>query len=214
MLAQAPGDPDHAKTPLIEPRTLVAMFRAAAPRGKCPTADMLADRGFLRSTLWVRDMMACKTPSWEPAQRQVVSALKTLSKHLPDFIAEYRDCIAVYGKFAIPHPFDRRSLAVLECLNEIVLDSLAAAQPFSVERVRRPAWHLTADLIALDAMEAWRRAGRTQFGCNQNSPLVNFVQAFLAHAGVDQEHGTIAKHFQRSWIIQAAKQPTTSKPQL
>jgi hypothetical protein len=204
-LAKASGGPDRAKSSHIAPHALVTMFRAAAQNGPCPTEDMLDNCTRLRDTAWVREVIAHAPNFWEPSQREVHGALETLSQVLPEFLAAYRLLVEHGG-------FDDRNFGVLVLLNEIVPAALSVTEPFPGSGSR--AWHGPATLIALDAMKAWRLAGRRQFGCNRTSPLVKFVQAFLASAGVHQEPGTIAQHFQRGPIARAAKQPTTSDRQV
>jgi hypothetical protein len=201
-MAKAAVGQDQRKSDHIDPHELVAMFRRAARRGACPTIAMLDECPFLRSTPWVREMMA-SVPEWEPAEREAHRALRILSDMLPEILVAYRKLLGF-------HPFDHRRLAVLGRLYEIIPAASAALEPFHGS----PAWHGPAELIAMDAMKAWRLAGRLRFGCNKTSPLVNFVQAFLERANVHQEHGTIASAFYRGSIRRIAKQPTNAEPQL
>jgi hypothetical protein len=196
-MAKAAGKSDH-----IDAQELLAMFRRAARRGACPTIAMLDECPFLRSTTWVRDMMA-SAPEWEPAEREALRALRILSNTLPEILDAYRKLLGL-------HPFDHRQLAVLGRLYEMIPTASAALEPFQ----ESPAWYAPAELIAMDAMKAWRLAGRLRIGCNKTSPLVNFVQAFLEGANVHQEHGTIAGAFERGSIGRITKQPTTAERHL
>jgi hypothetical protein len=201
-MADSPGGQDQRKSDQIDAHELLAMFRRAARRGACPTIAMLDECPFLRSTTWVGDMMA-SAPEWEPAQREALRALRILSDKLPEIVDAYRELLGF-------HPFDHRRLWVLGRLYEMIPAASAALEPFH----GAPAWRGPAELIAMDAMKAWRLAGRLRFGCNVTSPLVNFVQAFLEMANVCQPHGTIAMAFQRGSIGRIAKQPTTARPQM
>jgi hypothetical protein len=181
------------------------MFRRAARNGPCPSADMLDECTFIRSTSWVREMIAAETPAWEPAQRAALSAVRTLSVVLPQILVAYR------GMVGFP-PFDHRRVAVLQHLDDTIPGVIAALEPFRDRRVRP--WHMPAELIAMDAIKAWRLAGRLRLGCNAESPLVKFVQAFLDRAGVLQESGTISKLFERGTIGQITKSTTSKGPDL
>ena len=95
--------------------------------------------------------------------------------------------------------------------HEMLPAAIAALEQLSGQSNQASIWHLPAEVIAMDAMTAWRRAGWTQaFGCYSRSPLVRFTQAFLERANERRSEGAIAMAFERGGIARLANQVTKS----
>jgi hypothetical protein len=105
---------------------------------------------------------------------------------LPALVETYR----ILANF---RPFGQARAVTLTGLNGLVPIAMAALRPHSSRGKRTADWHDAAALIADRAKEAWGATGRTQFGTNPTSPVVNFVHLFLERAGIEKDNAAIAK---------------------
>jgi hypothetical protein len=187
-MAKAAGSRDQSGE--NTPRQLQAMFERAAPHWPVPTEEVLDRCAFLHSITWVRRWTTPETRpgrAWEPVERDVRDALRTLQTQLPKMIEIHRKLVGV-------PPIGQAHHAALLLLNDMVPLALAGLGPDLHRGKRTEDWHAAASMIADEAIDAWRQAGHTKnIGANATSPLVSFVHEFLARAGIEKDNATIAK---------------------
>jgi hypothetical protein len=172
------------------PRQLQAMFERAAPHWPIPSEEIIDRCAFLHTSTWAVRWTTPETRprrAWDTVERDVRAALKILQAQLPKMIEVHRKLVGV-------PPIGPAHHAALLLLNDMLPVALAALGPDLHRGKRSEDWHAAAALIAEEAIEAWRLAGHTKnIGTNPTSPLVSFVHEFLARAGIDKDHATIAK---------------------
>jgi hypothetical protein len=201
-MARRAGHHNQQQSDEVRPEEIVEMFWQASKTMPVPTAAICADCSNLRSTPWVKALMLREQEPWEIAEREALNGLKAALQNLPQVVREYR-------KLANIAPLDKRQLAALINVSEMLPAAIAALEQLSGQSNQASIWHLSAEVIAMDAMTAWRLAGWTdEFGCFSRSPLVRFTQAFLARAGVTRSEGAIAMAFERGGLARLAKQVT------
>ena len=194
---------------------LVEMFREAAPRGPCPTEEMIDRCAFLHTTTWVpRGIASASGPRREgyEAEQDARKALATLSTALPQVIDIHRKLVGL-------PPFFPHRIKILEGLNKMLPLATAALGRDLRRHTRSAPWMVVASLTACEAMDAWSQAGRKKFGKNQTSPLVRFTKAFLARAGINVDESAISRAFQRGLLDRIhlplrPEPPTTENLQL
>jgi hypothetical protein len=165
---------------------------------------ILGECAFLRSTNWIERWTTPETRprrAWEHVERDVRNALKTLQTQLPKMIEIHRKLVGV-------PPIGPAHHTALLVLNDMLPIAQAALGPDLHRGKRGEDWHAAAALIADEAIEAWGLAGRTTIGINPTSPLVSFVHEFLARAGIEKDHATIAKALRGATL---GKQDPTEK---
>jgi hypothetical protein len=188
---------------------LRTMFAEAGPRGPCPDEKILDEHGFLHTITWVRRWTTAETQpkrAWQPELDDARKALTTLKEVLPRILDVQRKLVGL-------PPVTYDSLAILLHLYDVIPHAMIALGPDFHRGKRSSPWQAPACVIATEAMEAWRKAGRTVFGLTADSPLVRFTAAFLSRAGIEVSHEAIAMSFQRG-LIDPRSEPTTEKVEL
>jgi hypothetical protein len=193
--------------PDITLKELAAMFRSAAVNGPCPTEEMLKAFPRLQRFGWVEKMRKFslhQKSKIEEAEAEVRQAMRQLHKNLPTVINFYRK-IASLG---LPAFDPITKIEPLIMLYGAIPEAQSALFPEHV-RERVADWHAPAEVIAVDAMEAWRLSGRVRFGANDTSPLVKFTKDFLDRCGGEpRTDRAIAGAFQRGIVGRVAKRHT------
>ena len=106
-------------------------------------------------------------------------ALETLAMALPPLIEAYQRLVGL-------PTFGPARVATLSFLRDLLPVASFALAPKYHRGRSSASWHAAAGIIGAEAKEAWESTGRTKFGCNPTSPLVHFVQEFLARAGIEK----------------------------
>jgi hypothetical protein len=208
VLARAAGGRDQPQSDIIELPELVAMFRASAKNGRCPTKEILSGFPHLQTTWWAKRMIQVEQRLAERSSeaegvlhsldaienflRPLMLADKLLEQ-MPGYIDADRDLLRSFFQM-IPR--------VTAIISETPPGSTVAA------------WHRPAEMVAAQAILAWRLGGRTIIGIDGRSPLSAFTQAWLERAGV--HHATLsalAKVFTEGSVREWAKSLTGRPPQ-
>jgi hypothetical protein len=207
-MARRAGEHNQKQSDEVTPDEIAEMFLQASQTMPLPSTAICADCTWLRSTLWVKGLVIRNQEPWETAEHEALSGLEAALQHLPHVVREYR-------KLANIAPLDKRQLTALVNVSEMLPAAIAALEQLSGQSNQASIWHLPAEVIATDAMIAWRRAGWAQgFGCYSRSPLVRFTQSFLSRAGVTRSEGAIAMAFARGGLARLASQGTKSGAKL
>ena len=201
----------------ISTRELLEMFKEAAPKGPCPDEAMITQCDFITSNWWLEGLAsfdhetrkenARKVAERPNREQKIAMALDTLLLHLPQLIE-----INTVLVEAIPDLYDPATVIDLPTrLYQIAAEAKAGlGMRRIVRKPQQTLWHSAAKTIASDAIKAWRLAGRTKFSTKPTSPIVNFTHLFFARVGYHQDHGAIAKAFERGAIGKRPKSaPTT-----
>lgn len=195
MPKAAQADMDH-----IELDELVDMFRQAGKNGRNPTQELLADLPALRTTAWakrrvrVQQQLALRSSEAEQALR----SLSNMESFLLPLVISDRALGMMIG-------FDDEDGELLRTFFQMI-PRLAAVIAKTPVGSTVAAWHSPAETVAMNAIFAWRLAGRKVIGIDRNSPLAAFTQAWLARAGVHHASlSAIAKAFSSGPVKRWAK---------
>jgi hypothetical protein len=199
----------------IELRDLMAIFReAGAPRYPCPDESILRDAIFIRTFAWLPyAVYTAEVATLDIANRKLVKDLRRVQRALRPVIDARED---VFGGQSATDPM--RDLLPLVELRDLIPAAIGTLH-YKRNPTRFAPWHGAANMVADQAIWAWRRAGKKgSFGIKPTSPLVNFTYEFLVRSsndyqllpdGKDYQHETIARAFERGIVARKRKATTT-----
>jgi hypothetical protein len=183
---------------------LAALFRASAKNGRVPTEEILSNFPNLRTTWWAKWMILSERGLARRASktREVIRALKEIEAYLHPIVL-IDQCL---GRM----PGIRAGAA--EVIRSFYPDiaKVAAALRETPRGSNVAAWHQPAEVVASNAIRAWRLSGRKVIGIERVSPLTVFTQAWLARACSHHvETSGIAEVFRTGPVRQWAKSPNS-----
>jgi hypothetical protein len=157
---------------------LVKLFEAAAKTGRQPTKEILAAFPALASTWWAKRMIAVE----QAVEHRALDADRAVS------------CLAEVESFLHPLMLTDRMVGQMPGYSDderqVLVNFSKMISQVEAILTKTPrgstvaAWHRPAEIVALNAILAWRIAGRKVIGVDNRSPLASFVVAWLDRAHV------------------------------
>jgi hypothetical protein len=182
---------------------LAGMFAASGKNGRFPNQEILADFPALRSTTWAQNMIKVqrRLAKRSSEAQQALHALAETESFLHPLILIDK----LTGEIPGYDPADSDLLRAFFNVIPRVANVLGKTRRGATVA----AWHRPAEIVAAQAILAWRIAGRRVIGIDDDSPLSAFVHAWLARIGVHHiTRSAVAKVFEKGPVKEWAKSLT------
>jgi hypothetical protein len=198
-MATAAGSEDQSSDEITLP-DLAAMFTASGKTGRFPSQKILSAFLDLQNTTWAKRMIEVEKRQAKRSS-EAEKALNALAD-IESFLLPRMLVDNLMGQILGYNPADSDLLRAF--FN--VIPRVAAVVSKTPRGATVAAWHRPAEMVAAQAILAWRLAGRKVIGIDDDSPLSSFVHAWLARAGIHHiTRSAIAKVFTEGHVKELAK---------